>query len=107
MTGIFFVLTPNYLVLDHAGMAEAMRIAIDEGAALSLHTVGPVADCINSLGLVSRLDPLLVRIPEQAMLVLVGTMDEDRDYSTPAALQVIDWLRGFAPVLQDTHSPLD
>ena len=93
MTGIFFVLTPNYLVLDHAGMAEAMRIAIDEGAALSLHTVGPVADCINSLGLVSRLDPLPARIPEQAMLVLVGTMDEDRDYSTPAALQVIDWLR--------------
>lgn len=73
-------------------MAEAMRIAIDEGAALSLHTVGPVADCINSLGLVSRLDPLPARDSGTGHAVLVGTMDEDRDYSTPA-LQVIDWLR--------------
>ncbi|MGL6071454.1 GlxA family transcriptional regulator [Craterilacuibacter sp.] len=93
MSDVFFILTPNYLALDHAGPAEAMRIAADEGARLRLHTVGPEADCISSLGLASRVDPLPEKLPKHALLVLVGTVDEDRDYASPAAQQLVIWLQ--------------
>ncbi len=92
MNEVFFILTPHYLALDHAGPAEAMRIAIDEGARLRLHTVGPAAECVSSLGLISRVSPLPEKLPDQALLVLVGTVDEDHDYSTAPAQQLVAWL---------------
>ena len=56
---VWFVLTPNVLLLDYAGPAEALRMAAElagepldgEGqAAMVLHSCAPVAELRTSLG---------------------------------------------------------
>ena len=39
---VWFVLTPNVLMLDYAGPAEAMRMAAEMGGDLAVHSCGPV-----------------------------------------------------------------
>ena len=50
---VWFVLTPNVLMLDYAGPAEAMRMAAEMGGDLAVHSCGPVPRLRTSLGAVS------------------------------------------------------
>ena len=56
---VWMVLTPNVLMLDYAGPAEALRMARDMGAKLVLHTCAPQSSIATSLGTeLSGLEPL-------------------------------------------------
>ncbi|MGV0959090.1 MAG: hypothetical protein ACOYB1_04565 [Limnohabitans sp.] len=46
---IYLVITPGVLMLDYAGPAEALRMARDMGAPLTLHTCEPCALVNSSL----------------------------------------------------------
>ncbi|MFC3625041.1 GlxA family transcriptional regulator [Vogesella amnigena] len=90
---IWFLLTPRYLALDFVGPAEALRMAIDEGAPFRLRVAGPARECVSSLGLASLIDPLPEVLADGSLVVLCGTVDEDADYATPEAQQLVAWLR--------------
>lgn len=47
---VYLIVTPGVLLLDYAGPAEALRMARDMGAPLTLHTCGPLPDVPTSLG---------------------------------------------------------
>ena len=91
---VWMVLTPNVLMLDYAGPAEALRMARDMGAKLVLHSCGPQASIATSLGPgLSGLEPLPTTLPPNSLVLVVGNSAELRDYATPAAHQVVRWLR--------------
>lgn len=91
---IYLVLTPNVLMLDYAGPAEALRMARDMGAALQLHVCGPEADIGTSLDTgLTGLRPLPARLPLQSLVLVVGNSNEAEDYATAAAHTVVQWLR--------------
>ena len=90
---IYFLLTPRYLALDFVGPAEAFRMAIDEGAPFRLRVAGPETECVSSLGLSSIIEPLPETLAAGCLVVLVGTVDEDADYRTSEAQQLVAWLR--------------
>jgi transcriptional regulator GlxA family with amidase domain len=99
---IYLVLTPNVLMLDYAGPAEALRMARDMGAELTLTACGPQAEILTSLGTgltgIVSLPPVL---PPKSLVLVVGNSNEAADYATEAAQQVVRWLRS-AP-LPDTR----
>ncbi|OYQ39204.1 AraC family transcriptional regulator [Rhodoferax sp. TH121] len=91
---IYLVLTPNVLMLDYAGPAEALRMARDMGAPIVLHTCGPQAQIPTSLGTgLSGLAPLPAQLPPRSLVLVVGNSNEAEDYATEAARQVVHWLR--------------
>lgn len=91
---VWLVLTPNVLLLDYAGPAETLRMARDMGARIDLHSCAPQACIGTSLGPgLSGLEALPTRLPANSLLLVVGNSDEARDYATPAARQVVRWLR--------------
>ena len=68
---IYLVLTPNVLMLDYAGPAEALRMARDMGAPLALHTCGPQASISTSLGTgLSGLEPLPAQLPPRSLVLV-------------------------------------
>ena len=93
MKDVYFLLTPRYLALDFVGPAEALRMAIDEGAPFRLHVAGPEPECVSSLGLLSVIAPLPQALADGSLVILCGTVDEDADYATPAARRLIAWLQ--------------
>lgn len=93
MKDVYFLLTPRYLALDFVGPAEAFRMALDEGAPFRLHIAGPDTECVSSLGMLSRIDPLPETLAAGSLVILVGTVNEDEDYATPAAQRLVAWLR--------------
>lgn len=91
---IYLVLTPNVLMLDYAGPAEALRMARDMGAPIALHTCGPQAQIPTSLGTgLLGLVPLPAQLPPRSLVLVVGNSNEAEDYATEAARQVVHWLR--------------
>ena len=91
---VYLVLTPNVLMLDYAGPAEALRMARDMGAALVLHTCGPQAEIGTSLGTgLSGLEPLPEQLPAHSLVLVVGNSNEAEDYAGEAARAVVRWLR--------------
>ena len=99
---IYLVLTPNVLMLDYAGPAEALRMARDMGAAMVLHTCGPQADITTSLDVaLTGLAPLPATLPPHSLVLVVGNSNEAVDYASPQAAHVVQWLRS-AP-LADTQ----
>ncbi len=91
---IYLVLTPNVLMLDYAGPAEALRMAADMGAPIVLHTCGPQAHIGTSLGTsLSGLEPLPVQLPPRSLVLIVGNSNEVEDYATDAARTVVQWLK--------------
>ncbi len=91
---IYLVLTPNVLMLDYAGPAEALRMARDMGAPLALHTCGPQSEIPTSLSTgLSGLEPLPANLPPRSMVLVVGNSNEAVDYATDAARSVVQWLR--------------
>ncbi|WP_035852006.1 GlxA family transcriptional regulator [Deefgea rivuli] len=94
MTELYFVLTPNFMLLDLAGPAEAFQIAANHGAAYRLHMVAPVAELTCSIGLKQhQLSPLPEPIPHNAIIVLIGAQNSKVNLQLPEAQQVVAWLR--------------
>ena len=91
---VAFVLMPDSLILDWAGPAEALRMARDMGAPLTLHTCGPLPDVPTSLGTqLGGLAPLPTQLPPGSLVLITGNSHEREDYATPAAQQVVQWLQ--------------
>ncbi|MDZ7939223.1 MAG: DJ-1/PfpI family protein [Rhodoferax sp.] len=91
---VYLVLTPNVLMLDYAGPAEALRMARDMGAALTLTACGPQTEIPTSLGTgLTGLAPLPEKLPAQSLVLVVGNANESEDYALEAAQQVVRWLR--------------
>jgi transcriptional regulator GlxA family with amidase domain len=99
---VFLVVTPGVLMLDYAGPAEALRMARDMGAPLTLHTCGPRPDVRTSLGTqLAGLEPLPEKLPPNSLVLITGNSHEREDYATPAAQQVVRWLQ--TAMLPDTR----
>lgn len=93
---VFFVVTPNVLLLDYAGPAEAMRMAADIGADMTVSTCAPVPEVSTSMGVsLAGLAPLPTRLPDDALVIVAGNAQEALDYARPEALAVIEWLRSL------------
>jgi transcriptional regulator GlxA family with amidase domain len=91
---VWMVLTPNVLMLDYAGPAEALRMASDMGAGLVLHTCAPQSAITTSLGTgLTGLEPLPQLLPPNSLVLVVGNSNEVEDYATEAAHQVVRWLQ--------------
>lgn len=91
---IYLVLTPNVLMLDYAGPAEALRMARDMGAPIALHACGPQGDIATSLGTgLTGLEALPATLPARSLVLVVGNSNEAVDYATDAARSVVQWLR--------------
>ncbi|WP_299513850.1 helix-turn-helix domain-containing protein [uncultured Limnohabitans sp.] len=91
---VYLVVTPGVLLLDYAGPAEALRMARDMGAPLTLHTCGPLAHVPTSLGTqLAGLTPLPTQLPPNSLVLITGNSHEREDYATPAAQQVVRWLQ--------------
>jgi transcriptional regulator GlxA family with amidase domain len=95
-TGIWMVVTPNVLLLDLVGPAEAFRLARQAGAPLQLRFCGPTPGVTTSLGLpVSGLEPLPEALPPEDVVVVAGSEDSARHYARPKARRVVSWLRSL------------
>ncbi|WP_313953520.1 DJ-1/PfpI family protein, partial [Accumulibacter sp.] len=95
---VWFVLTPNVLLLDYAGPAEALRMAAemagDSADRIALHSCSPVASLRTSLGIaIDGLEPLPARLPPRSLVIVAGNACEAEDYTRPEAHAVVDWLR--------------
>lgn len=91
---VYFVLTPQFMMLDMAGPAEAFRVACAKGAPFDLHWVAPSEQVSSSLGLpVAGVSPLPSHLPEQALVMLCGVTQSIVNYALPEAQQVVNWLR--------------
>ncbi len=94
---VFFVLTPNVLLLDYAGPAEALRMAAEMGGDLGLVSCAPVSPLPTSMGLsLDGLAPLPEALPPDSLVIVAGNARESEDYARPEARAVIDWLRRTA-----------
>ena len=99
---IYLVVTPGVLLLDYAGPAETLRMARDMGAQLVMHTCGPCSGVNTSLGpQLANIEPLPQRLPPNSLVLITGNSNEQEDYATPAAQQVVQWLQ--SAVLPDTR----
>ena len=95
---IYLVLTPNVLMLDYAGPAEALRMARDMGAPIALHACGPQGDIPTSLNTgLTGLEALPSALPERSLVLVVGNSNEAVDYATDAARAVVHWLQALPP----------
>lgn len=91
---VWFVLTPNVLMLDYAGPAEALRMAGEMGADVAVHTCAPVAQLRSSLGVeLAGLAALPARLPPGSLVIVTGNACEAGDYARPEAHAVVAWLR--------------
>ncbi len=91
---VYFILTPNVLLLDYAGPAEALRMAAEMGADLMVHSCSPVTRLCTSLGIdLDGLLPLPPVLPDNSLLIVTGNARDAEDYAMPEAHVVVDWLR--------------
>jgi len=91
---IWLVLTPNVLMLDYAGPAEALRMARDMGAKLELHTCSPQTAISTTLGVgLTGLQALPSVLPPNSMVLIVGNGNEADDYASAASAEVVRWLQ--------------
>lgn len=94
MTELYFVLTPNFMLLDLAGPAEAFQIAANHGAPYRLNIVAPVAELACSIGLKQhQLAPLPQTMPAGAFIILIGAENSKVSLQMPEAQAVVAWLR--------------
>jgi transcriptional regulator GlxA family with amidase domain len=105
---IYVVLPPRLLLLDVAGPLEVLRRANQEQADVrfEVHYVGPSSSLLTSIGIsLAGIEPLPETIPDGAMVVLAGDVDEmmvsraqasaTKSKQDIAAEQaIVEWLRG-------------
>jgi transcriptional regulator GlxA family with amidase domain len=91
---VWFVLTPNVLMLDYAGPAETLRMAAEMGGQLVVHTCAPVPRLRTSLGVeLAGLAALPAHLPPRSLVIVAGNSHEAEDYARPEAHAVVSWLR--------------
>jgi len=91
---VWLVLTPNVLMLDYAGPAEALRMARDMGGNIDLHVCGPVAAMRTSLPTqLAGIEPLPPNLPHNSLVLVAGNNNEVEDYASEEAQQVLLWLK--------------
>jgi transcriptional regulator GlxA family with amidase domain len=76
---VFVVLPPRPLLLDIAGPLEVLRRAnmVQERVRFDVRYIGAAASVVTSIGLtVSGIDPLPETLPANAMVVIVGQVDQ-------------------------------
>ena len=101
MADLYFVLTPNFMLLDLAGPAEAFQIAAQNGANFTLKMVEPVSELTCSFGIKqNKLAPLPVPIPAGAHIVLIGAENSIVNLQSAEAHSVVAWLRTHFDVNQ-------
>ena len=101
---VLFVLLPDSLILDWAGLAEALRIAnqtlLAQGqpACFALHFVSPEPDAVSSVGVrLAGLALLPAVLPGSAWVVLVGQPGRRIAVDGEPARRALHWLRGLRP----------
>jgi transcriptional regulator GlxA family with amidase domain len=91
---IWLVLTPNVLLLDYAGPAEALRMARDMGARLILHTCTAEEQTSSTLDVgLSGLEPLPLALPANSLILVVGNGNDEADLQTAESKAVLQWLQ--------------
>ncbi|QZA82464.1 GlxA family transcriptional regulator [Deefgea piscis] len=94
MLDLYFVLTPQFMLLDLAGPAEAFQIAALHGANYRLNLVSPLTELTSSVGLKQhQLAPLPTPIPAGATVILIGAQNSLVNLKNTEAKQVVTWLR--------------
>ena len=95
-THIWWILSPQHLLLDFVGPAETLRMAKDMGANFELHYCGIQNQVSSSLGLaivgLEDLPPLL-NWPGSHLIMLAGHTNDCADLEHPEALAIIKWLK--------------
>ncbi|SDG16806.1 GlxA family transcriptional regulator [Paraburkholderia phenazinium] len=93
-TSVWFVLTPPVLLLDYAGPAEALRMAVDSGAPFDLHHCAPLSRLTTSIGTaLDGLAPLPDTLPPNSLVIVVGTHETPEPGASKAFDAVTDWLK--------------
>src|SRR5512143_117320 len=93
MVDVLFLVLPGTMLLDFAGTAESLRVAVGFGAPFRLHYVGPGDGPRSSLGLtLGGVSPLPERLAEGAIVVVPGVEKSARDYRLPEARKAAAWL---------------
>jgi transcriptional regulator GlxA family with amidase domain len=91
---VYFILSPQFMLLDLAGPAEVFQIASEHGAPLRLHMAAPVPELSSSVGLRQhQLAPLPAPIPNGALVMLIGVQNSQHNLQRPEAQTIVDWLR--------------
>jgi transcriptional regulator GlxA family with amidase domain len=104
---VYVVLPPRTLLLDVAGPGEVLRRAnlVQDRVRFDVHFVAPSSSIVSSIGLtLSSIDPLPAELPDDAMVMLVGNVDERMSVDPRVAARVdsrddaareaaiVDWL---------------
>jgi transcriptional regulator GlxA family with amidase domain len=91
---VYFILSPQFMLLDLAGPAEVLQIAREHGAGLNLHMAAAVPELSSSVGLRQhQLAPLPAPIPDGALIMLIGVQNSKHNLQRPEAQAIVDWLR--------------
>ncbi len=95
---VWLAATPNVLLLDLAGPAEAFRLARKAGAPLALHLCALAPEVPTSIGLVlSGFEPLPEAVGASDLVMVAGCEDSARHYASPEVARIVAWLRGLPP----------
>lgn len=91
---VYFVVTPQLLLLDFAGAAETFEMAARLGAKFQAHYVAATPTVEGALGLsLGPFEPLPEALPPGSLVLLSGVIDPEKDYRVPEAKTTIAWLR--------------
>ncbi|WP_348944546.1 helix-turn-helix domain-containing protein [Chitinibacter sp. FCG-7] len=94
MREVYFILCPQFMLLDLAGPAEVFQIASEHGAGLNLHMAAAVPELTSSVGLRQhQLAPLPAPLPDGALVMLIGVQNSRHNLQRPEAQAIVDWLR--------------
>lgn len=92
-TSIWFVLTPPVLLLDYAGPAEVLRMAVGSGAPFDLHHCGPEPVVPTSIGTsLQGIAPLPDELPPGSLVIVVGTTDVPAPGKHAPLDRAVQWL---------------
>lgn len=99
MTEIFFVLPPDFLLLDLAGPAEAFRIAQKFGADIRLHFSADEENIASSIGVaIAGVQPLPETLPDGSLIVIAGAVRGGEIAHGKSIAALCQWLaNGFDP----------
>jgi transcriptional regulator GlxA family with amidase domain len=93
-TSVWFVLTPPVLMLDYAGPAECLRMAMECGAPFELHHCAPLSRVMTSVGTaLDGLDSLPEKLPPDSLVIVVGTTEIPEPGTNEPFDAVIHWLK--------------